>query len=78
MRSGRPRAIVVCNWRIQVAEPSGFTMWFDPTREVPKLESLPSVSEGFDELEMSVMEPLEGGRVETPEGGGAGDDTLPF
>jgi len=34
--------LVVCSWRIQTADPSGMTMWFDPDREVPRLESLSS------------------------------------
>ncbi len=32
---------VVRQWRIQLAEPRGCTMWFDPECEVPMLGSLP-------------------------------------
>ena len=64
----------VASWRVQEAEPSGCTMWFDPTREVPMLRDLPpdqrephQDSEPFG-LTMELSEERE---VETPEGGAA-------
>ncbi len=32
---------IVSEWRIQEGDPSGLTMWFDPSREVPLLGILP-------------------------------------
>ncbi len=40
--------IPVRSWRIQQADPTGSTMWFEPGREVPLLVSLPCDSEFVD------------------------------
>ena len=43
--------IVSC-WRVQKADPRGYTMWFDPSREVPLLGLLPPDS--GEELSLSL------------------------
>ena len=80
--------IVVLSWRVTPAEPSGFTMWFDPAAgEEPRLVRHPPDSEFFEgagapePLESPqvdwILELHEGGGVGTHEGGDADDGTTP-
>ena len=60
--------LVVRSWRITAADPSGSTMWFDPTREVPCLRSLPSDSDGVDRAYELAQIALEQGELDLARG----------
>jgi len=82
----------VRSWRITAADPSGSTMWFDPSYEVPLLGVLPPEQReddaGSAELEFRLelegereVVPLEGGAAKVSEeefSGPPGSEDLPF
>ena len=76
-RQADVRRIVVRQWRVTEADPSGCVVWFDPTREVCYLYELDppaelgvvAYREGDDQYGL-----LEENQVKT----GSSDDDLPF